>query len=135
MPTDKEIKEAYRLFFLVKGHLDTSPETALASADGYFKRLWYAGGNGAPLYEYEEQFELAWSEHMACKKMEELSDTDLDYIEDVFKKEFTKQNEYNIAFKSKNSYTRSNEQTQKITRIMDAIRSEKVHRRRISEKW
>ena len=79
---------------------------------------------------------------MACKKMEELSDTDLDYIEDVFKKEFTKQNEYNSTFKSKNSYTRWGfpmwemmEQTQNNTTIMDAIRSEKVHRRRISEKW
>ena len=56
---------------------------------------------GNPSYEYEEQFELAWSEHMACKKMEELSDTDLDYIEDVFKKEFTKQNEYNSTLNLK----------------------------------
>tara|TARA_B100000085_G_scaffold282996_1_gene312691 strand:+ start:4328 stop:4525 length:198 start_codon:yes stop_codon:yes gene_type:complete len=55
-----DLKEAYRLFYMVKGHLDATPETVLASADGYFKRLWYAGGNGAPLYDYDEQFEIAW---------------------------------------------------------------------------
>ena len=33
-------KEAYRLFWLVKGHLDTSHETIISSYDGYFKRLW-----------------------------------------------------------------------------------------------
>lgn len=61
-PTAEEIKEAYRLFFLVKGHLDCTPEMALASADGYFKRLWYDGGDGAPLYLYDENFEKAWAE-------------------------------------------------------------------------
>ena len=60
MPTSEEIKTAYKLFFMVKGHLNCTPETALASADGYFKRLWYDGANGAPLYDYEEQFEEAW---------------------------------------------------------------------------
>ena len=57
---DAELKEAYRLFFLVKGHLDANPETVLGSADGYFKRLWMAGSNGAPLYDYDEAFEKAW---------------------------------------------------------------------------
>lgn len=61
MTTEDELKEAYRLFFLVKGHLNCSPQTALASADGYFKRLWYDGANGAPIYEYEEQFEEQWN--------------------------------------------------------------------------
>ena len=59
--TTKEIKEAYRLFFMVKGHLNCTVETALASADSYFKRLWYDGCAGAPLYLYEEQFEEAWA--------------------------------------------------------------------------
>jgi len=58
--SDKEIKEVYRLFYLVKGHIDCSPNTALSSANGYFKRLWYAGSNGAPLYEKEEEFEIEW---------------------------------------------------------------------------
>ena len=58
----KEIKEAYKLFFMVKGHLDCSPQTALESANGYFRRLWADGCNGAPLYEYEQQFEQAWED-------------------------------------------------------------------------
>ena len=70
MPTKKEIKEAYRLFFMVKGHLKCTRETALASDDGYFKRLWADGGNGAPLYDYKEQFEEAW------KKFNELENID-----------------------------------------------------------
>ena len=36
-----KIKEAYRIFFLVKGHLDCSEETALACYNSYFKRCWY----------------------------------------------------------------------------------------------
>jgi len=58
--SESEIKEAYRLFFLVKGHLNCTPQTALACADGYFKRLWVAGCDGAPLNDYEEQFEHVW---------------------------------------------------------------------------
>ena len=61
---DDELKEAYRLFFLVKGHLNCTPQTALQSAPGYFKRLWYDGANGAPLYDYDEQFEIAWAKKM-----------------------------------------------------------------------
>jgi hypothetical protein len=57
-----DIKEAYRLFFMVKGHLNSPVETVLASADSYFKRLWYDGCAGAPLYEYDEDFEKAWRE-------------------------------------------------------------------------
>jgi len=56
----KNNKEAYRLFWLVKGHLNTSHETVISSQNSYFKRLWIAGSNGAPLYEYEEGFEEAF---------------------------------------------------------------------------
>tara|TARA_B100000900_G_scaffold373892_1_gene354801 strand:+ start:3627 stop:3827 length:201 start_codon:yes stop_codon:yes gene_type:complete len=58
--TDEERKEAYRLFWLVKGHLNTSEDTILSCADSYFKRLWIDGSNGAPLYEREEGFEEAY---------------------------------------------------------------------------
>jgi len=36
-----KIKEAYRIFFLVKGHLDCNEKTALDCYNSYFKRLWY----------------------------------------------------------------------------------------------
>lgn len=68
-----DIKEAYRLFFMVKGHLNCSPETALESANGYFKRLWYDGGDGAPLYDYAEQFELAWEKKLNDKQKDRKS--------------------------------------------------------------
>lgn len=55
-----DLKEQYRLFYMVKGHLNASPQTVIDSADGYFKRLWYDGSNGAPLYDYSEQFEIEW---------------------------------------------------------------------------
>ena len=58
-----DLKEEYRLFYMVKGHLNASPETVVQSAEGYFKRLWYDGANGAPLYEYEERFEKAWADN------------------------------------------------------------------------
>ena len=56
----KDLKEEYRLFYMVKGHLDASPETVIDCANGYFKRLWADGSNGAPLYDYNDQFEIAW---------------------------------------------------------------------------
>ena len=55
-----DLKEEYRLFYMVKGHLDATPETVIGSSEGYFRRLWMAGSNGAPLYDYDEQFEQAW---------------------------------------------------------------------------
>ena len=55
---EAELKEAYRLFWLVKGHMNCSDETALSSADGYFKRLW----NNNERSEYGmEGFEEAYS--------------------------------------------------------------------------
>lgn len=57
-----DLKEEYRLFYMVKGHLDASPETVMDCAKGYFKRLWADGANGAPLYDYSEQFEQAWKD-------------------------------------------------------------------------
>lgn len=56
-----DLKDYYKIFYMVKGHLEASPETVISCYDGYFKRLWLAGCNGAPLYDYEEQFETAWS--------------------------------------------------------------------------
>lgn len=54
-------KEAYRLFWMVKGHIDASEQTILESAPGYFRRLW---GNHEAYYR-EEGFEAAWNEKLA----------------------------------------------------------------------
>ena len=54
------LKEAYRVFWIVKGNIAESDQTALEWYNGYFRRLWIDGSNGAPLSEYEEGFESAW---------------------------------------------------------------------------
>ena len=52
---------------MVKGHLNCSLETALNSQEGYFRRLWVDGSNGAPLYDYAEEFEEAWKKSVTKK--------------------------------------------------------------------
>jgi len=49
-------KEAYRLFWMVKGHLNSSEQTIFQSAPGYFKRLWH----NEEAYAKEEGFEEAY---------------------------------------------------------------------------
>ena len=34
-------KEAYRIFYMVKGHIDCDEKTARECYDNYFKRCWY----------------------------------------------------------------------------------------------
>jgi len=43
---------------MVKGDLcKVTPQTIECSYDSYFKRLWRAGSDGAPLVDYEVGFE------------------------------------------------------------------------------
>ena len=63
--TEKERKEAYRLFWMVKGHLNATEETVMQSADGYFRRLW---GNHEACY-HEEGFEEAYQKHLTNRKI------------------------------------------------------------------
>tara|TARA_B100000575_G_C23092144_1_gene629692 strand:+ start:1349 stop:1561 length:213 start_codon:yes stop_codon:yes gene_type:complete len=67
----QSLKEAYRLFYMVKGHMRITDKTAFDCADGYFKRLWKDGSNGAPLYEYDERFEKAWAEEVRKGRFDE----------------------------------------------------------------
>ncbi len=55
-PTEATIKEAYRLFWMVKGHLNVDQKTALGCADSYFNRLW---GNTDGVYR-SDGFDEAW---------------------------------------------------------------------------
>lgn len=50
------VKESYKLFWMVKGHLNANHKTIMESADGYFERLW---GNHESCYR-EKGFEDAW---------------------------------------------------------------------------
>jgi|TARA_R110002074_G_C12100058_1_gene624962 hypothetical protein len=60
-------KEAYRYFWMVKGHFETSESTVLSCAEQYFMRCWRAGCDGAPLSEWEEGFEVAYKEKFNLK--------------------------------------------------------------------
>jgi hypothetical protein len=57
-------KEAYRLYYLVKGHINISDSQAYAAANSYFRRLWIDGSDGAPLYLYENEFKELWEEKL-----------------------------------------------------------------------
>lgn len=61
---DNELKEAARIFWIVKGHL-TDEATMLDSYNGYFKRLW---GNHENCV-HEEGFEEAWSRFERTRSM------------------------------------------------------------------
>jgi len=52
-------KEKARMFWLVKGHINTSKDTIEASANGYFKRLWY--DESGCMETYGERFEEEYS--------------------------------------------------------------------------
>ena len=58
--TQAELKEANRLFWIVKGHLvpdSWSEQDILAMQDSYMRRLW---GNHEAVFR-EDGFEAAWS--------------------------------------------------------------------------
>ena len=49
-------KEIYKMFYMIKGHLNVTEETARASYDGYFRRAW---GNHEMVYHldgFEEEY-------------------------------------------------------------------------------
>lgn len=56
--SNEELKEAARLFWIIKGHL-TDEDTMKESYNGYFRRLW---GNHENVV-HEEGFEEAWTEY------------------------------------------------------------------------
>ena len=60
--TDVQTKEAYRVFWLVKGHLNVSHETIMASYDNYLRRLW---GNCERAEYGMEGFEDAYKQRTA----------------------------------------------------------------------
>lgn len=53
---DPSLKEAARLFWMVKGHLNVTEDTVFQSYNGYFKRLWH----NEEAYYKEEGFEEAY---------------------------------------------------------------------------
>tara|TARA_B100000212_G_C27154108_1_gene438783 strand:- start:62 stop:262 length:201 start_codon:yes stop_codon:yes gene_type:complete len=64
---DVDFKEACRLFWLTKGHLNTSKETIMSCYDGYFRRLW--GNNERAVYGMEG-FEEAYKKRISESESE-----------------------------------------------------------------
>ena len=50
-------KEVYKMFFMIKGHLEVTEETARNCYDGYFRRAW---GNHEMVYR-PDGFEEAYA--------------------------------------------------------------------------
>lgn len=59
-------KEAYRIFWMVKGHFNATESCILSCYDSYFKRLWY----NEEAYLYEEGFEEAYKATLKTAKKE-----------------------------------------------------------------
>jgi hypothetical protein len=71
---------------------------------------------------------------MVSRKISDLSDNDLRYLEEVLGKEFARQSEYRSQFKAKNGYTKSNDPNQ-LPRLISAIRSQRSLASARLEKW
>ena len=57
-------KEKCRVYYMVKGDLrKVTPQTIEGSYNSYFRRLWVAGSNGAPLANYEVGFEENYEQY------------------------------------------------------------------------
>jgi len=61
---------------------------------------------------------------MVSQKIENLTNEDLDYLEEILKKELRKQQEYQQQFKAKNSYC-GDDGSNRINKLRDAFRSQK----------
>jgi len=61
--TNPSHKEMCRIFYMVKGHLNSTEDTIRACYDGYFKRLW---GNHENCY-HEEGFDEAYHKKFLTK--------------------------------------------------------------------
>jgi hypothetical protein len=68
---------------------------------------------------------------MASQKIDLLTDSDLDYMEKLLSKEFTKQ----CDCPSSNRDRTYNNTTRTISRIRSVIRSEKQYRHATNQKW
>ena len=70
---EKEISfyEYCRLFYIVKGHLNTNRNTIIDSYDGFFRRVWYDLA-GEDISLYLEGFEEEYEKNVERRSREEL---------------------------------------------------------------
>lgn len=70
---------------------------------------------------------------MVSRKIQDLSNEDLDYLEKILQEKYTQELERDSNWLAKNHYKRPGEKKAKIYRILDAVRSQK--RLTTIEKW
>ena len=72
---------------------------------------------------------------MVSKKIQELSDDDLSYLEKLLGEKFAEELEQDKTWVQKNKYDRPGEKKSRIIRLMNAIRAQKDIKKRTAEKW
>lgn len=72
---------------------------------------------------------------MVSRKMQELSESDLTYLEKLLGEQFAQELERDKTWEQKNKYDRPGEKKSRIIRLMNAIRAQKDFKKRTAEKW
>ena len=72
---------------------------------------------------------------MVSKKIQELSNEDLSYLEQILGEKFAEELERDKSWVQKNNYHRPGEKKSKIIRLLNAIRAQKDIKKRTSQKW
>jgi hypothetical protein len=67
--------------------------------------------------------------------MQELSESDLTYLEKLLGEQFAQELERDKTWEQKNKYDRPGEKKNRIVRLMNAIRAQKQVKKATSEKW
>lgn len=71
---------------------------------------------------------------MASRKIEELDIEDLSLIERLLSKEFNRQSEHERSFRTKNNWFPGDDQL-RLTRLRDAVRSQRKFKQLTQDKW
>jgi len=75
------------------------------------------------------------TDRMVSRKIQDLSDHDLNYLEKLLGEQFAQELERDKTWKQKNGYHRPGEKKSTILRLMNAIRAQQEIKKRTSEKW
>jgi hypothetical protein len=62
---------------------------------------------------------------MVTSKISQLSESDLNYLDELLHKEFSKQCSNSTQWRSKNGYNDPNDRTHTLRRLMEAVQSQK----------
>ena len=75
------------------------------------------------------------TDRMVSRKIQELSDDDLSYLEKLLGEQFAKELDQDKTWEQKNNYSRPGEKKSRIVRLMNAVRAQKDIKKRTAEKW